>query len=878
MSKSKYTNLVCVIIICLTIFVTVLFMFGGLTGVVAVSSGNVSENVYFSEKDLDSSWNERTATYITLGDTVEIDGAGAAYEGGMVYIASAGTYVLSGEQSDVQIVVSAQDADVQLVLNGVNIEEADEPAIYVEDASHVYLTLEEGSENTISVTGELSAETIAEDLDAVIYSKCSLTVNGSGSVTVLGGDIQEESETEYDAGSEKSTETQTENTAEADTEEDSSTGAENDSARDIENTAEADTEGVSDTEVQKLHGIKSTDDLIITSGMIRVSTSGNALAGKDSVRICGGTFDLTAGNDGIKSNNDSDEDKGYILITDGEFTIVSAGDGIQAETELSIEGGNFDLTSGGGTDNAAAQEGDSFEMIDPGDGEAAFHGTGEGMPDGGQDMPDMDGGGDFSNMGDEASGSGRGGMPGGGRGMGDMPGRDRIEGGDQTESGMLESEQAESGMSDNEQAGGGAPENDQTEGSMPDNDQTEGDMPKSDKTEGGMPGGEWIEGDGLEGERPEGDLPDSNPDMGAFPGADGEWSESVPENMEGLPDEADKDPLTEESTDQETESETDSFKGLKSGTSILISGGTFDLNCADDALHSNGAIIISDGTFLIASGDDGVHADETLLVEGGEVTITSSYEGMEANRITITDGEIDITSSDDGINANGGTNNMGFDMGGMRKGGFGSQDLNDSNTSDNTGGAAIPDDTADISGGAEPPDDAAGTSDASESSIPMLRITGGTIHINADGDGLDSNGDLIVEGGLICVDGPVNAGNGSLDYGSENGGDCVIYEGTILALGASGMEEVFSGSSEQTFIHYDFTSNFAEGDELAITDAQGEVLFEYTVNKSGNCVIFSSAELTEGETYAVTVGEQTGEAVAGTDTSSSGMDMHSFRM
>ena len=90
-----------------------------------------------------------------------------------------------------------------------------------------------------------------------------------------------------------------------------------------------------------------------------------------------------------------------------------------------------------------------------------------------------------------------------------------------------------------------------------------------------------------------------------------------------------------------------------------------------------------------------------------------------------------------------------------------------------------------------------GASDTTDSSLPTLKISGGTLYVNADGDGLDSNGDLIVEGGNIIVDGPTNSGNGALDSGSENGGSIVCNGGTILAIGASGMAESFESNSTQ---------------------------------------------------------------------------------
>lgn len=51
-----------------------------------------------------------------------------------------------------------------------------------------------------------------------------------------------------------------------------------------------------------------------------------------------------------------------------------------------------------------------------------------------------------------------------------------------------------------------------------------------------------------------------------------------------------------------------SAKGLKAGTQVTVTGGTFQLNCCDDAIHSNGDVTISGGSFTIATGDDGMHA------------------------------------------------------------------------------------------------------------------------------------------------------------------------------------------------------------------------------------------------------------------------------
>ena len=145
--------------------------------------------------------------------------------------------------------------------------------------------------------------------------------------------------------------------------------------------------------------------------------------------------------------------------------------------------------------------------------------------------------------------------------------------------------------------------------------------------------------------------------------------------------------------------------------------------------------------------------------------------------------------------------------------------------------------------------------------LSLLEINDGTIHVNAGGDGLDSNGDLIINGGTITVDGPENGGNGALDSGTESGGRLLVNGGTIAAAGSSGMAESFDEASEQASFHCTFSSSFAAGDVLTVTDAEGEEIFSMTMEKSGNDLVFSSPELTAGETVTVTVGELSMEAV-----------------
>ncbi|MCD7954536.1 MAG: carbohydrate-binding domain-containing protein [Lachnospiraceae bacterium] len=279
-----------------------------------------------------------------------------------------------------------------------------------------------------------------------------------------------------------------------------------------------------------------------------------------------------------------------------------------------------------------------------------------------------------------------------------------------------------------------------------------------------------------------------------------------------------------EGWDMEDE-DTESTKGIKAGSELFVSGGTIAVDAYDDALHSNGTITVSGGSITVSTGDDGVHADTELIVSDGSITVTQSVEGLEANQITISGGDISVIASDDGINANGGSSSWGWGMG---MGQTASQNASEEGQS-------------------------------SSEEMPLLLITGGTLWINAQGDGLDSNGDLTIEGGTVVVDGPSDSMNGAIDSGSENGGVCTISGGTVLAIGSSGMAETFSGSSEQYSFMLTLSANYTAGSTITISDADGNVLFEHTSERTFSSVIFSSPELEEGGTYQITIDGDTAE-------------------
>ena len=262
-------------------------------------------------------------------------------------------------------------------------------------------------------------------------------------------------------------------------------------------------------------------------------------------------------------------------------------------------------------------------------------------------------------------------------------------------------------------------------------------------------------------------------------------------------------------TDEDGEA---SAKCLKAGSSMAIMAGTLVLDCRDDALHSDGDLTLAGGQITLTTGDDAVHADNNVYLQGGDLQVTASYEGVEGARIYVTGGNYDVTTQDDGFNAsNGESQDFGWRQ----------------------------------------------TVTVSNEDLAWLQIDGGILRVHADGDGLDSNGNLIINGGDIIIDGPTNSGNGALDSGSESGGDIVIHGGTILALGSSGMAETFSANSTQAAFKVNFATNYTSGQTLTISDSSQRELVSYRVQKTGNSVVFSHPELQVGQTYTVSVGAQT---------------------
>jgi hypothetical protein len=255
----------------------------------------------------------------------------------------------------------------------------------------------------------------------------------------------------------------------------------------------------------------------------------------------------------------------------------------------------------------------------------------------------------------------------------------------------------------------------------------------------------------------------------------------------------------------------DSAKALKGLTYVVVEGGTVTADAADDAVHSNGAVHLARGTLSLASGDDAVHADTALLIDGGTVDVTASFEGLESAVITVAGGEVSVVASDDGVN---GSDGSGESMGSV-----------------------------------------AGVS---------VTISGGTLDVDAQGDGLDSNGDLTITGGTTTVNGPTDNGNGALDAN----GTFTVSGGVLAAAGSSGMAVSPSADSAQTSVSATFDT-LPAGTVVTIVDSDGASVGSFEASKEFSSLVFSSADIQSGSDYDFTVDGAVvatatgGEALAG---------------
>ena len=256
-----------------------------------------SDGDMFTERDSKTEYDASKAVTIQLsGTSATASSNSVQINGSTVIIKEEATYVISGSLNGMLIVDAPETAKLQLVFNGVDITSETSAALYILEADKVFVTLADGTTNTLANGGSFIA-IYDNNIDGALFSKQDLTLNGSGSLTVT-----------------------------------STAG----------------------------HGIVCKDDLVITGGNYVVNSASHGLDANDSVRIANAALTIDAGKDAIHCENSDDTAKGFIYISSGTIKAEAEGDGIAVSAYMQIEGGTIDLLVGGGSENGTKEHSDSF--------------------------------------------------------------------------------------------------------------------------------------------------------------------------------------------------------------------------------------------------------------------------------------------------------------------------------------------------------------------------------------------------------------------------------------------------------------------------------------------------------------------------------------
>lgn len=327
--------------------------------------------------------------------------------------------------------------------------------------------------------------------------------------------------------------------------------------------------------------------------------------------------------------------------------------------------------------------------------------------------------------------------------------------------------------------------------------------------------------------------------------------------------------------------------GIASDDDLDIENGTINITAnVSDGIHTNNTFSMTGGTLNITALSDGIQAEEDVVIDSGTINVLNSEEGIESGTtLTVNGGDINIVSSDDGFNSGGGNgsgNTPGGGMGGQRPGGMGVGNMQPPEGDPGTGNAAPPEkpengnmqampenagaDNSGMQGGKQgqdmknmqPPADGDEPAQSSTENVTSVQtdtavdcstyINGGTIRINAEGDGIDSNASIYINGGDIFVQGSSGGGDGAIDANK-----LIVNGGSLFAIGEGRMAMGVSEESEQCAFLANLSENITSGSVITIKDKNGEVMAEYTADKQVNSVLYSDEQLTEGETYTIFV-------------------------
>ena len=300
--------------------------------------------------------------------------------------------------------------------------------------------------------------------------------------------------------------------------------------------------------------------------------------------------------------------------------------------------------------------------------------------------------------------------------------------------------------------------------------------------------------------------------------------------------------------------------GIKGKDYVDILDGTVTVTATKDGIKATndtdgnrGWVRLSGGTVNISAGDDGFKAERVLEISGGTLNITQSNEGIEAQYINILDGTVNVTSSDDGINASYSTSSSSSTESTSSSTTQTSQTAQSNQTAQNTqSGQSAQGNAAQGGQGGQPPAGGGGGMGGGGGTFEVvdatINIAGGTVTVNANGDGIDSNGTATLSGGTLVVNGPFTNGNASLD----TNGDLLLNGTTVVAGNSGDMFEAPASSSTSGYVKLTNLSNVSSGTTIQVADSSGKVVANYKVTNSNTALILvSNANITKGQSYTV---------------------------
>jgi len=366
--------------------------------------------------------------------------------------------------------------------------------------------------------------------------------------------------------------------------------------------------------------------------------------------------------------------------------------------------------------------------------------------------------------------------------------------------------------------------------------------------------------------------------------------------------------------------------GIKGKDYVDITGGIVNVIAAQDGIKSTntddesmGFTRLSAGSVTVSAGDDGLKAPRTLKISGGTLNIEKSNEGIEAQYINILDGDVTVNSTDDGINASlkdsSSDTSSDTTSGTAAAGQQTQQNQNGQAQQAPAGGGAAPGGSQDSTGqssntgqqnsstgqnttntiqnGTGQNTDGQSSTGQNQQNMPQppadgtmpgggggtfevvdaaINISGGTVTVNAEGDGIDSNGTATFSGGTVTVNGPTAGGNNALD----SNGDLLLNGGTVTAGSTADMFEAPSSASTSGYLKITDSSALTQGSTVQVTDSSGTVVANYKITTSGvQLVLLSNKNIVKGQSYTVSVTSDSVDA-ASTTAASGASELGSF--